>query len=129
VSCTSLKAIRTRRVARERWRSVTSGAFERCSAVDGTWGMKAAFYQEGERYGRRLASAVEQGQGNGEQLVVGDCALAGLRIYKENGLRVLHPVQLLCEAYGLESFSQLDSSADPESDAVTRPDGRAGKVS
>ena len=30
---------------------------ERCSAVDGTWGMKAAYYDEGRRYARRLADA------------------------------------------------------------------------
>lgn len=82
---------------------------ERCSAVDGTWGMKAAYYEEGARYGRKLARAVEQGHQEGEDLVVGDCALAGLRILKENGKRVLHPIQALCEAYGLESFGESAS--------------------
>jgi glycerol-3-phosphate dehydrogenase subunit C len=89
---------------------------ERCAAVDGTWGMKAAFYEEGARYGRKLARDVEQGQDDGERLVVGDCALAGLRVLKENGIRVLHPIQILCEAYGLESFSELEEGETDEAD-------------
>ena len=88
---------------------------ERCSAVDGTWGMKAAYYEEGVRYGRKLARAIDDGQGEGERLVVTDCNLAGLRILAENRLRALHPIQALAEAYGLEAFSELDDD-DTESD-------------
>ena len=77
---------------------------ERCSAVDGTWGMKAAFYEEGARYGKRLARAVADSDGE-QELVLSDCSLAALRIYKENGVRARHPVQALAEAYGLEEVS------------------------
>ncbi len=76
---------------------------ERCSAVDGTWGMKAAYYEEGARYGRKLARAIDSGREDGETRVVGDCNLAALRVKKENGLEMLHPVQALAEAYGLGS--------------------------
>ena len=34
-------------------------------------------------------------------IVVSDCTLAALRVVKENGTRVIHPVQALAEAYGL----------------------------
>ena len=34
-------------------------------------------------------------------VVVSDCTLAGLRIAKENGVAVLHPVEALARAYGL----------------------------
>jgi glycerol-3-phosphate dehydrogenase subunit C len=74
---------------------------ERCSAVDGTWGMKAEYYDEGVRYGRKLARAIESGEGDGERMVVGDCSLAALRIKKETGKTALHPVQALAQAYGL----------------------------
>jgi glycerol-3-phosphate dehydrogenase subunit C len=84
---------------------------ERCSAVDGTWGMKAEYYDEGVRYARRLATAVGEILDDGAQVVAGDCNLAGLRIQKENGAVVLHPMQLLCEAYGLETFSDLGAEA------------------
>ncbi len=71
---------------------------ERCSAVDGTWGMKAKFYDEGRRYGRKLARAIEDG---GEEIVIGDCSLAGQRVLQETGMRLLHPMQAVAEAYGL----------------------------
>jgi glycerol-3-phosphate dehydrogenase subunit C len=87
---------------------------ERCSAVDGTWGMKAAFYEEGARYGRKLAAEIARGEEAGETLVVSDCSLAGQRILKENGKRPLHPVQALCEAYALETFSELEDELDEE---------------
>jgi glycerol-3-phosphate dehydrogenase subunit C len=78
---------------------------ERCSAVDGTWGMKAAYYDEGRRYAKRLADAIE-GEREPEQplRVVTDCSLAALRIKKENGTDALHPIQLLAEAYGLSGW-------------------------
>jgi glycerol-3-phosphate dehydrogenase subunit C len=79
---------------------------ERCSAVDGTWGMKAAYYDEGRRYARRLADAIDGEREDDKQFsVVTDCSLAALRIKKENGMEAKHPIELLAEAYGLESAS------------------------
>jgi glycerol-3-phosphate dehydrogenase subunit C len=72
---------------------------ERCSAVDGTWGMKAAYYAEGARYAQGLVREVREGQENGETAVVTDCSLAALRIKKENRLEARHPIELLSEAY------------------------------
>jgi glycerol-3-phosphate dehydrogenase subunit C len=72
---------------------------ERCSAVDGTWGMKAKFYEEGARYAQKLVEDIDL---DPPDLVVGDCNLAGLRVEKEKGLRMLHPIVALAEAYGLD---------------------------
>jgi len=78
---------------------------EKCSAVDGTWGMKAAYYDEGRRYARRLADAIEgEREGATPLTVVTDCSLAALRIKKENGLEAKHPIELLAEAYGLAGW-------------------------
>lgn len=71
---------------------------EECSAVDGTWGMKADYYETGRRYAQRLTRGVEAAE---PDVVVSDCTLAGLRIGKENDARVVHPVQALADAYGL----------------------------
>jgi glycerol-3-phosphate dehydrogenase subunit C len=71
---------------------------EQCSAVDGTWGMKSQYYEEGRKYAGRLVRGIE---GAAAQVVVTDCQLAGQRIVKENGVRVVHPVQSLAEAYGV----------------------------
>jgi glycerol-3-phosphate dehydrogenase subunit C len=72
---------------------------ERCSAVDGTWGMKAAYYEEGRRYARKL---VEEFSEDPDAVFVGDCSLASLRLEKELGRGMLHPAQALAKAYGLE---------------------------
>lgn len=78
---------------------------ERCSAVDGTWGMKAAYYAEGRRYAQRLADAVESEREPERPLtVVTDCSLAALRIKKENASEAKHPIELLAEAYGLAGW-------------------------
>ncbi|MCL2725798.1 MAG: heterodisulfide reductase-related iron-sulfur binding cluster [Polyangiaceae bacterium] len=71
---------------------------EKCSAVDGTWGMKAQHYEMGRKYAQKLA----RGVGNVEpELVVTDCALSGRRIEQENKLVPLHPMEALAEGYGL----------------------------
>jgi glycerol-3-phosphate dehydrogenase subunit C len=71
---------------------------EECSAVDGTWGMKAAHYETGRKYAQRLVRGIDAAE---PDLVVTDCPLAGLRITRENDARVVHPVQALAEAYGI----------------------------
>jgi glycerol-3-phosphate dehydrogenase subunit C len=75
---------------------------ERCSAVDGTWGMKAKYYEEGARYAARLGSALEHERSEaGELSVVTDCSLAALRVLKQSGTPARHPIVALAEAYGL----------------------------
>jgi len=74
---------------------------ERCSAVDGTWGMKAKYYEEGARYAERLGAAIEDERpDDGELSVVTDCSLAALRVLKQSGTVARHPVVALAEAYG-----------------------------
>jgi glycerol-3-phosphate dehydrogenase subunit C len=71
---------------------------EHCSAVDGTWGMKAENYSTGRKYAMRLIRGVEELD---PDVVVSDCSLAGLRVVHEHGVRVIHPAQALAEVYGL----------------------------
>jgi glycerol-3-phosphate dehydrogenase subunit C len=71
---------------------------EQCSAVDGTWGMKARHYEMGRKYAQKLVREVNDAPPG---LVVTDCALSALRIQKETPRRVLHPVEAVSEAYGL----------------------------
>jgi len=71
---------------------------EQCSAVDGTWGMKAQYYELGRRYARKLTDRVAEAK---PDLVVSDCSLAALRIQKENGVKVMHPIESLADAYGI----------------------------
>ena len=71
---------------------------EKCSAVDGTWGMKAQYYEMGKKYAQKLVRAIDGAEAT---TVVTDCPLSALRIAKENGVPVMHPVEALAEAYGI----------------------------
>jgi glycerol-3-phosphate dehydrogenase subunit C len=71
---------------------------EQCSAVDGTWGMKAQYYAMGRKYARKLVRDVDAAQA---EVVVSDCPLSALRISKENQRPVIHPVEALARAYGV----------------------------
>lgn len=71
---------------------------EQCSAVDGTWGMKAKNYEMGRKYARKLVREVGDAEANA---VVTDCALSALRIGQENRVTVRHPIEALADAYGL----------------------------
>jgi glycerol-3-phosphate dehydrogenase subunit C len=71
---------------------------DKCSAVDGTWGMKAQHYEMGRKYAQKLVDGIENVE---PKLVVSDCPLSAQRILKERGERPIHPVEALATAYGL----------------------------
>jgi glycerol-3-phosphate dehydrogenase subunit C len=71
---------------------------EQCSAVDGTWGMKAQHYEMGRSYAKKLVRGIEAAA---PQVVVTDCALSARRILAETEQQALHPVEALAESYGL----------------------------
>jgi glycerol-3-phosphate dehydrogenase subunit C len=71
---------------------------EQCSAVDGTWGMKAQHFEMGRHYARKLVRGIEAAEA---QVVVTDCALSARRILAENSRSALHPAEALAEAYGI----------------------------
>ncbi|MBI4956412.1 MAG: hypothetical protein HY908_30625 [Myxococcales bacterium] len=73
---------------------------EQCSAVDGTWGMKAAHYETGRRYAQKLVADVNA---FAPDLVLTDCGLSALRLAHERKQPALHPVEALARAYGLPS--------------------------
>jgi glycerol-3-phosphate dehydrogenase subunit C len=72
---------------------------DKCSAVDGTWGMKAQYYETGRKYARKLTRGIEDAE---PDLVVTDCPLSAQRILKENAAAPLHPMEALAQAYGLK---------------------------
>jgi glycerol-3-phosphate dehydrogenase subunit C len=71
---------------------------ERCTAMDGTWGMKKEFYPISLQFARRAAQEMEASQ---PDTFATDCSLAALQIAEVRGARPAHPVTLLREAYGL----------------------------
>jgi glycerol-3-phosphate dehydrogenase subunit C len=76
----------------------TVEAIERCSAFDGTWGMKAEYYELSRKYGRKLSRALADADAT---RLVSDCPLAGLNVTEDLGITPAHPVEVLRDAYGL----------------------------
>jgi glycerol-3-phosphate dehydrogenase subunit C len=89
-------------------------AVERCSGMDGTWGMKRESFDLSLEVAKKLMRRVEDTPADGA--VCSDCALAGLQIEQLGGRTVRHPVEILARAYGL---------TDDEDDAREREGERA----
>lgn len=73
-------------------------AVERCSAFDGTWGMKTEYYALSKKYAEKLVAALD---GAGADRLVSDCPLAGINVTEALGRVPVHPVEVLRDAYGL----------------------------
>lgn len=74
---------------------------ERCSGHDGTWGVKAEFFDLSMKI---AAKTVRQMTENAPDLFVSDCPLAALQLDQASGRKTatLHPIQVIQRAYGLE---------------------------
>jgi len=71
---------------------------ERCSAIDGTWGLRAENIELAKRVARPLMERVADAE---EQLIAGDCQLANVAIDEATQRRPIHPMQVLARAYGI----------------------------
>jgi glycerol-3-phosphate dehydrogenase subunit C len=76
----------------------TVTAVEQCSGIDGTWGLKAAYYDASQAVAARLTEAV---RAHPDHAVCSDCRLAALQIDEAAGRPTRHPVEMLAEAYGI----------------------------
>ena len=72
---------------------------ERCSGVDGTWGLKKEYYGLSLKVAEPLLSGIEAAQAD---VAATDCPLAALQIAQGTGREAKHPVEILAEAYGLD---------------------------
>ena len=72
---------------------------QECSAVDGTWGMKAEHYESGRKYAEKQSKAMAD---EGHDLCVTDCGLSAQRIQQETGRTAIHPIQALARGIGIE---------------------------
>jgi Fe-S oxidoreductase len=70
-----------------------------CSGVDGTWGMKARYYDQSLRICSNLTNSINAA---GADHVATDCPLSALRIKEQTGREAVHPIVLLRDAYGLQ---------------------------
>jgi len=75
---------------------------ERCSAIDGTWGLRAEHVDAARRIAAPLMERVRETEA---QLVAGDCQLANNAMREETGAVPSHPLEVLARAYGIEEES------------------------
>ncbi|MCU4184081.1 4Fe-4S dicluster domain-containing protein [Acidiferrimicrobium sp. IK] len=73
-------------------------AINKCSGIDGMWGMRSENYDLARKVAQPLAQAIDKADA---EVVAGDCHLANGAIDQETGRRPLHPLQLLARAYGI----------------------------
>ena len=74
---------------------------DRCSCVDGTWGLKARFHDLGVQTAAPMLNELKSAQA---AALATDCPMAGLRM-TQAGLQSTHPLTLLRRAYGLPEAS------------------------
>jgi Fe-S oxidoreductase len=72
---------------------------ERCSAIDGTWGLRAENVEMARKIAKPLMDKV---LASDAELVTGDCQLANVAMTEGTGKRPVHPLQVLARAYGIE---------------------------
>jgi len=77
--------------------------FEKCAAIDGTWGLKQQYFDLSLKVAEPLLREIREAQ---PDLTVSDCSLAGLQIQQGAQKKPLHPVQVLEIAYGLAEESR-----------------------
>jgi glycerol-3-phosphate dehydrogenase subunit C len=71
---------------------------EKCTAMDGTWGMKKEYYPISLKYARK---AVDEMDASSPETYTTDCTLSALQIETVRGKRPVHPIALMREAYGI----------------------------
>ncbi len=71
---------------------------DRCAGIDGTWGLKAEYYDESQKVAKKMTDAFRAAH---DTVACSDCALAGLQIEVASDHPPEHPVQILAKAYGL----------------------------
>ncbi len=73
-------------------------AIQKCSGIDGTWGLRAENYELARKVAGPLRDAINKADA---EVVAGDCHLANGAIVQETGQVPMHPLQLLARAYGI----------------------------
>ena len=76
---------------------------EKCSAVDGTWGMKKEYFELSMKLAEPLFTKVREARAD---RVATDCPLAALQIRQGTGMAARHPIQIVAEAYGIEDTDE-----------------------
>ena len=79
----------------------TVNMIDKCSGMDGGWGMKAEFFAESMKVAGKLVEALNR---KPAEHTCSDCTLAGMQIHQASGggINSQHPIELIHHAYGLD---------------------------
>ena len=69
----------------------------RCSCMDGTWGMKTEYYELSKKGSAKLMDEMKAGEA---PTWVSDCLIAKLQLEEQSDRKVKHPIEILWAAYG-----------------------------
>lgn len=72
---------------------------ERCSAIDGTWGLRAENVEMARAVAKPLMEKIARSDAD---LIAGDCNLSNNAIVEATGKQPRHPLQVLARAYGID---------------------------
>ena len=70
---------------------------DRCSCMDGTWGMKKEYYELSKKGATKLLTEITEDK---PTTLSSDCLIAKLQIEEGTQQKVVHPIELLWKAYG-----------------------------
>jgi len=73
---------------------------ERCSGHDGTYGVKSETFEFANKIARPIVKQIRE---QAPDYYGSDCPVAGKHIENnlDNGQKAIHPLDLLCHAYGI----------------------------
>ncbi len=77
---------------------------DKCSCMDGTWGMKTEFYALSKEGAKPLLAGLTAKK---PATLASDCLIAKLQIEENTGQKVVHPIELMWKAYGGTETSPL----------------------
>jgi glycerol-3-phosphate dehydrogenase subunit C len=70
---------------------------DKCSCMDGTWGMKKEYYELSKTGSKKLLDELAESKAG---TYSSDCLIAKLQIEEQSGKKVKHPIELMWESYG-----------------------------
>ena len=73
---------------------------DRCSCMDGTWGMKTEYYDLSKKGAEKLLTELTEDK---PATLSSDCLIAKLQIEEGSGQKVVHPIEIMWKAYGGKS--------------------------
>jgi glycerol-3-phosphate dehydrogenase subunit C len=76
----------------------TVTVIEKCTAMDGTWGMKKENFKVSMQFAKKAADEMSAAQ---PDVLSTDCSLSALQIEEASGRKPVHPIALVREAYGI----------------------------